>query len=196
MIKVFLLYGPPGSGKGTQGKNIENYWAENNFNWASIKIGYLLRKYIEDKEGVGISNLKNIMYSGSLVPSAFPIMLIAKEIAYQKTLPDFLLLDGGVRKSVEVGALFEVFSILGEVEVHCIVLEFPCEKILDRLKIRGRRDDTETVIRTRIEEWQNDTDSTRAALMNIDGKTGVTMHIIDGDSSIEEVYKKIKTVIV
>ena len=195
-MKIFLLYGPPGSGKGTQRKYIESNWSEKGYNFMSTDMGSMLRDYTKEIDTVGKRYLKEYIDSGALVPSSFPITFIAREFASKKVLPEYVLLDGGARKPVEVDILFGIFSLFSDVEVKCIVLELSYEQILERVADRGRIDDTESVLVKRIEEWQNDVDGTYAALNRIKGKENTTMYSIDGDGTVEEVNERINKILI
>ncbi|MBP6430243.1 MAG: adenylate kinase [Ferruginibacter sp.] len=150
-----ILFGPPGSGKGTQSeKLIANYGLKH------LSTGDLLRSEIAARTPLGLE-AKNIMDKGQLVPDEVVIGMISSALDNNPDAKGFLF-DGFPRTSAQAEALDNLLA-LKEAEINVMLaLEVSEEELVKRLLKRGetsgRSDDTnEGVIRARITEYHNKT---------------------------------------
>jgi adenylate kinase len=148
------LFGPPGAGKGTQSQLlIERY------NLAYISTGDLLRQEIA--EGTELGQLvKEIIAHGSLVSDEIMVELIEKKIV-QSNDSNGILFDGFPRTLVQSYILDGLLLKLNT-QLSCMLsLEVPNEELIQRLtergKSSGRSDDSEEIIKFRLEEYENKT---------------------------------------
>jgi adenylate kinase len=148
------LFGPPGAGKGTQSQLlIERY------NLAYISTGDLLRQEIAENTELG-QQVKEIIAQGSLVSDEIMVELIEKKIV-QSNESNGILFDGFPRTLVQAYILDGLLLKLNT-QLSCMLsLEVPNEELIQRLiergKSSGRSDDTEDIIKFRLEEYQNKT---------------------------------------
>lgn len=150
-----ILFGPPGSGKGTQSdKLIDKYGL------IHLSTGNLLREEIANKTTLGLE-AKKFMDSGQLVPDQVVIGMIRSAIINNPDAEGFLF-DGFPRTVAQSEALDELLAE-NHAEINAVLaLEVSekelIERLLNRGKTSGRSDDVnEQVIRARITEYENKT---------------------------------------
>ncbi|MGJ7032780.1 adenylate kinase [Niabella hirudinis] len=150
-----ILFGPPGSGKGTQSDRlVEKYGL------VHLSTGNLLRSEIAEKTPLGIE-AKNFMDKGQLVPDEVVIGMIDNCLELHKDAKGFLF-DGFPRTANQARALDRLLE-LKRTAIHSVLaLEVSEEELVKRLlergKTSGRSDDTnEAVIRNRFSVYQNET---------------------------------------
>lgn len=150
-----ILFGPPGSGKGTQSeKLIAKYGLKH------LSTGDILRSEIAAQTTLGIE-AKNFMDRGILVPDEVVIGMISSALSTNKDAKGFLF-DGFPRTQAQAEALDKLLWFnLTEINV-VIALEVSEEELVKRLLNRGltsgRPDDAnEQVVRERIVEYKRKT---------------------------------------
>jgi adenylate kinase len=150
-----ILFGPPGSGKGTQSEGlIAKYHLKH------LSTGDLLRNEINAKTPLGIE-AKNFMDKGQLVPDEVVIGMISSALDENPDVAGFLF-DGFPRTPAQSEALDKLLE-LKKTAIHVVLaLEVGEEELVKRLLNRGlnsgRSDDAnELVIRERIKEYKNKT---------------------------------------
>jgi adenylate kinase len=150
-----ILFGPPGSGKGTQSeKLIAKYGLKH------LSTGDLLRSEIAAKTSLGME-AKSIMDKGQLVPDAVVIGMISSALEANPGAKGFLF-DGFPRTVAQAEALDKLLGLHGTGISEFISLIVTEEELVKRLLNRGltsgRSDDTnEDVIRARITEYRSKT---------------------------------------
>jgi len=150
-----ILFGPPGSGKGTQSEKLIAKYGLNH-----LSTGDLLRSEIAAKTPLGLE-AKNIMDKGQLVPDEVVIGMISSALDANPTAKGFLF-DGFPRTGAQAQALDNLLE-LKEASINVMLALDVSEKelvkrLLKRGETSGRSDDTnEHVIRARITEYHNKT---------------------------------------
>jgi adenylate kinase len=146
-----ILFGPPGSGKGTQSeKLIATYGLKH------LSTGDLLRSEINNRTALGME-AKSVMDKGQLVPDEVVIGMISSALDSNPNAKGFLF-DGFPRTVAQAEALDKLLKLKnGEIGV-LLSLEVSEEELVKRLLNRGltsgRSDDTdESVIRKRYAEY-------------------------------------------
>ena len=186
-MKYYILFGPPGAGKGTQATAmVEKY------NLHHISTGALLRKEIA--AGTELGKLaKSLIENGNLVPDEVVEGMIENEFK-SVTGVDGFLLDGFPRTLPQADALDKILAKNGEEVTATVSIMIPDEMIMERIKGRalkeGRADDaSEEIINNRITTYHNQTEPL------IDYYTAAGKYNeIDGIGTIEEVRDRIFTV--
>lgn len=175
-----ILFGPPGSGKGTQSDRlVEKYGL------VHLSTGNLLRSEIAEKTPLGIE-AKNFMDKGQLVPDEVVIGMIDNSLEQHKDAKGFLF-DGFPRTANQAKALDKLLE-LKRTTIHSVLaLEVSEEELVKRLlergKTSGRSDDTnESVIRNRFSVYQNET-----APVAEHYKTLHKFKAIPGEGSVEDI---------
>lgn len=150
-----ILFGPPGSGKGTQSERlIARYGLKH------LSTGDLLRSEIANQTTLGLE-AKGFMDRGELVPDAVVIGMIRSALDNNPEAKGFLF-DGFPRTQAQSVALDELLEQRGEAINVVLALEVTEEELVKRLLNRGltsgRTDDVnETIIRARIAEYHKKT---------------------------------------
>jgi len=150
-----ILFGPPGSGKGTQSeKLIEKYGL------LHLSTGNLLREEIANQTKLGLE-AKSFMDKGQLVPDAVVIGMIGSALDANPQSKGFLF-DGFPRTVAQAEALDTLLAGKASSIAIVLALEVDREELVKRLlnrgKSSGRSDDTnEDVIRARLVEYENKT---------------------------------------
>jgi adenylate kinase len=181
-----ILFGPPGSGKGTQSeKLIATYGLKH------LSTGDLLRSEIAAKTPLGLE-AKSIMDKGQLVPDEVVIGMISSALDNNPDAKGFLF-DGFPRTSAQAEALDNLLA-LKEAEINVMLaLEVSEEELVKRLLKRGetsgRSDDTnEGVIRARITEYLTKTTAVADYYKKFD-----KVVMIKGEGTVDEIFTDLCT---
>jgi adenylate kinase len=176
-----ILFGPPGSGKGTQSeKLIVKYGLKH------LSTGDLLRSEINRQTALGME-AKSFMDKGQLVPDEVVIGMISSALDENLDATGFLF-DGFPRTSAQAKALDNLLELKESSIAVMLALDVSEEELVSRLVKRGetsgRSDDTnDQVIRARITEYHN---KTAAVADYYQGFDKVVM--IKGEGSVEEIF--------
>ena len=150
-----ILFGPPGSGKGTQSDKLVE-----KFGWIHLSTGDLLRKEIANETQLGLE-AKAFMDKGQLVPDEVVVGMIDSCLEHHKDAAGFLF-DGFPRTAAQADALDKLLN-LKKTEISLVLAldvteEELIKRLLNRGKTSGRSDDTnETVIHQRFAVYKNET---------------------------------------
>ncbi len=145
-----IFLGPPGAGKGTQAQTLAQHWRI-----PHISTGDILRQAMRDRSPLGIE-AQGYMDRGELVPDQLVLDIIAERLSQPDTESGWIL-DGFPRNVSQAGFLAELLQKLEQDGIRVINLEVPDEVLVSRLLDRGRQDDTEQVIRRRLEVYREQT---------------------------------------
>jgi adenylate kinase len=179
-----ILFGPPGSGKGTQSDNIVE-----KFGLLHLSTGNLLRQEITEKTPLGLE-ARNFMDKGQLVPDEVVIGMIDSCLEKHPDAKGFLF-DGFPRTLAQAEALDKLLSLKKTGISKVLALEVSEDQLVKRLVKRGetsgRSDDTnETVIRKRFSVYKNETEPV-AMYYDQQGK----LERIPGEGSIDEIFQSL-----
>lgn len=178
------LFGPPGAGKGTQSRLLVN-----KYNLAYISTGDILRKEIEKNSEIG-QQVKEIIRKGGLVSDEIIVQIIEEELRTNTEKVNGFLFDGFPRTTVQAYIL-EGLLLKMNTELHCMLsLEVPRENLIDRMTKRAekenRPDDTQEVIKYRLEEYDNKT----KPVIDFYKEKG-NYRAIEGVGSLEDVHSSL-----
>ncbi|MEM9924723.1 MAG: adenylate kinase [Cyanobacteria bacterium P01_D01_bin.50] len=149
MARIIFL-GAPGAGKGTQAKNLAEHWGI-----PHISTGDILREAIKEQTPLGIK-AKSYVDSGQLVPSELVQDMVEERLHKADTSSGWIL-DGfprTVEQAVFLDNLLNKMNLDGAMAIN---LDVPDDVVVGRLLERGRKDDSEEVIRRRLEIYHSET---------------------------------------
>ena len=180
-----ILFGPPGSGKGTQSENII---AANGLQHLST--GNLLRSEITHQTPLGLK-AKTFMDAGQLVPDEVVIGMVDNFMNAHPEAQGFLF-DGFPRTTAQCIALDVLLQNKGTEINVVLALEVGEEELVKRLLGRGatsgRSDDTnETVVRARIQEYHDKTIAVATHYAQFNKVISVK-----GEGTVESIYADLK----
>ena len=145
----FVLLGPAGAGKGTQAEILSE-----KLNVPHISTGDLFRANISEGTPLGVE-AKEYIDAGKLVPTDVTARMVESRLEEPDTEEGFLL--DGFPRTVEQAQILE--DLLGKKNLrldHVVNFEVSEDVVVQRMKARGRADDTEDVIRTRLEVYRDE----------------------------------------
>ena len=149
MKKYLLFLGAPGAGKGTQAELLSK---SNSF--LHLSTGQLLRKEIEMNTDLGIQ-VKDIMNKGELVNDKLVLEIVRKNLVKDN---NGWILDGYPRNLSQANTLNEVLIKIKQPLDVVFYLDIPEEVLIKRLLLRGRKDDNEETISTRLKIYKKTTE--------------------------------------
>ena len=152
----FLIFGPPGSGKGTQSEKLSE-----KYKLVHLSTGDMLREEIASGSNLG-QRVESIMKAGELVSDEIVIEMIAKRIDNNPGVTGFLF-DGFPRTCDQAMALDKMLAERATEITKMLVLEVDHDELVKRLLARselsGRSDDTDlSVIENRIKVYKQKTE--------------------------------------
>ena len=178
-----LIVGPPGAGKGTQAARIAEALGV-----PAVSTGDIFRQNIKEQTELG-KRVTAILDAGAYVPDELTNELIDDRLA-QPDAEDGYLLDGYPRTTGQVEFLDGVNLHRGEQIDAVVRLVADTDEVVRRLLARaeqqGRSDDTEEVIRRRLDVYERET----APLVAIFAERGLVVEV-DGIGAVDEVTDRI-----
>ncbi len=183
LIPALLIFGPPGSGKGTVGAKLAATTSLKHLSTGDIFRGLPA----SSESGKLFYQYSN---SGKLVPDEVTVQIFQRYVNglvdTNKLNPDkdVLLLDGIPRTPAQAKLIESVVSVKGLLVLDIANDETVVQRILGRAKIEGRKDDAdESIIRNRLTEYKNKT----AAVLDVYKPELVCR--VDGDQGPDEVFR-------
>jgi len=171
MTRLVLL-GPPGAGKGTQAARVAT-----RLGVPAISTGDIFRRNVTEGTELGLT-AKSYMDAGEYVPDSVTNAMVADRLAEADAVDGFLL-DGYPRTADQVSELDRMLSEQGSRLDHVVEITADTDEVVQRLIKRaqdqGRSDDTEDVVRHRLDVYSEQTAplaqlyAERALLVRVDG---------------------------
>ena len=178
MKKRILFLGPPGAGKGTQASLISDSNA-----YLHLSTGELLRNEVERQTTLGIQ-VKEIINKGELVDDELVLEIVKQNLALSKK---GWILDGYPRNISQADSLTKVLEELNQPLEKVFYLNLDEEKLVKRLINRGRTDDNEKIIRTRLDIYKETTQPLITYYKNLN-----ILEYINGDRDLKTISDDIK----
>jgi adenylate kinase len=145
-----VLLGPPGAGKGTQAEKLAE-----KLQIPHLSTGELFRQNINNGTKLGLE-AKGYLDAGDLVPSELTNELVDDRLSNSDADGGFIL-DGYPRSVQQAKALHDMLERRGTRLDAVLEFRVPEDVLLERLKARGRADDTDEVILNRMKVYRDET---------------------------------------
>ena len=179
-----ILFGPPGSGKGTQSEKIIE-----KFHLVHLSTGDLLRSQIAQQTALGLE-AKTLMDKGHLVPDEVVVGMISTALEENPQAKGFLF-DGFPRTAAQAEALDSLLEIKKTPVKVMLALDVSEDELVKRILKRGqssgRTDDTdEAIIAARVAEYKNKTEAVADYYRKSD-----KVVIVPGEGSIDEIFERL-----
>ena len=183
MSTRLVLLGPPGAGKGTQAARLAE-----RFGVPAISTGDLFRANIKGGTPLG-RTVQEYTSRGALVPDSVTNDMVRDRLAQDDAAEGFLL-DGYPRNVAQVGELDAILADAGltldlAVEITADA-DIVAERLLKRAEIEGRDDDTEDVIRHRLDVYAQET----APIAQVYAERGLLVQV-DGIGDVDAVTERL-----
>lgn len=184
----FLIFGPPGSGKGTQSVRLAS-----KFNLIHLSTGDMLREEVAAQTELG-KTVESIMKRGELVPDEVVIQMIAERLDANPGAKGFIF-DGFPRTVDQARALDDTLAEKNTSISKMLMLEVEQEELVRRLLLRAevaeRADDKDvSVIENRIKVYREKTEPVITYYKN-KGK----YQPVNGMGDIEEIFSRLSKVV-
>ncbi len=178
-----LLIGTPGAGKGTQAQRLSE-----TFDIPAISTGDIFRLNVKNETALG-KQAKAFMDRGEYVPDSLTNELVRDRLSHADATDGFLL-DGYPRTADQVQELDDILAEKNQQLDAVVMLSADVDEVVRRLLNRaieqGRADDTEDVIRHRLDVYEEQT----APLISVYAARGLVI-TVDGLGEVAEVTKRI-----
>jgi adenylate kinase len=185
MSARLVLLGPPGAGKGTQAARISE-----RLNVPAISTGDIFRANVAEQTELG-KRAQRYMDAGEYVPDEVTNAMVRDRLTQSDAVDGFLL-DGYPRTADQVAELDSMLATTGTRLGAVVELTADTDEVVTRLLKRaaeqGRADDTESVIRRRLEVYAEQT----APLADLYAERGLLVQV-DGIGTLDEVTDRIVT---
>lgn len=178
-----ILFGAPGVGKGTQAEVLARRTGLPHFS-----TGEEFRRNIQEQTELGI-RVKQIVDSGQLVPDDLVVEIVASALD-REPLTNGCIFDGFPRTLQQAQKLDAMLEMKHKTISIVINIDVPEQNIVERLMKRGRQDDTEDVIRHRLDVYNEQT----APLISYYGDRS-KLRTIDGNADVDTVNEAIMAMI-
>ena len=178
MKKHLLFLGPPGAGKGTQAAILSEANA-----YLHLSTGELLRQEIDSHTLLG-KQVKGIINKGELVSDQLVLEIVKKNLNKNN---NGWILDGYPRNLSQVHSLNDVLTDIGQPLEIVFCLDIPDEVLIQRLLMRGRKDDNEETIKTRLKIYKQATEPLIEYYENLS-----LLEYINADGDLKTISDEIK----
>ena len=178
MKKHLLFLGAPGAGKGTQAALLSK-----TNSYLHLSTGELLRNEIEIDSILG-RQVKDIINRGELVNDELVLKIVKHNLDKDN---NGWILDGYPRNLSQANSLNEVLIEINQPLEVVFYLDIPEEVLIKRLLARGRKDDTEKIIRTRVEIYKETTEPLIRYFRDLS-----LLEYIDADRDLKTISSEIK----
>jgi adenylate kinase len=184
-----ILFGPPGSGKGTQAVKLAQ-----EFNLYHISTGDLFRSELKNETPLGVE-AKKYMDKGELVPDEVTIGMLSNKLDEYAGKVDGFIFDGFPRTQPQAEALDKLLDLKNTAILQVLELQVPEDlcviRILERGKTSGRADDLdENIIRNRHKVYLKETAQVADHYKKVDKVVS-----LNGVGEIDEIFDALKAAI-
>jgi adenylate kinase len=186
--QTYIFFGKSGSGKGTQAELLIEKLKEKGNEVVYVETGKRFRKFIEQTNNHSAELTKKALDKGELIPVFLPVWLWTSAFVEEFTGKEDLVLDGLARRMTEAPVLDSALRFYDRLPCHVIHIDVSREWAFDRLSSRGRTDDTDEYINSRLDWFEKDV---APVIEYFEERKGFIVHTINGEKSIEEVHQEV-----
>lgn len=186
---TYILFGRSGSGKGTQAQLLIDFLKQQDKEVLYIETGEKFREFMMG-DSYTAHRTKSIMETGGLLAPFLPVWIWTNELIQKYTGYQDLILDGLCRKIAEAPVLDSALQFYGIKNAHIIHINVSNEWAFDRMKGRGRADDTDEYIKSRLEWYDTEV---LPVLDYFKNRSGYTYIEVNGEQTIEQVFAEMKS---
>jgi adenylate kinase len=181
MGRTLVLFGPPGSGKGTQAARLSD-----DLGFRQLATGDLLRAARAAGTELG-QRAAEYMDRGDLVPDEVIVAMVREAIA--RAGDEAIVLDGFPRSVPQADALAEVLQADGRDLSGAVLIDVPDDTVVERISSRGqgRSDDNPETVRERLRVYHAET----APLVAYYDERGL-LRRVDGSGDPDAVYAQVR----
>ncbi|GAA1887375.1 adenylate kinase [Williamsia serinedens] len=172
-----VILGPPGAGKGTQAEMLSE-----SLGIPHVSTGDLFRANISEGTSIGLE-AKKYLDAGDLVPSQITVDMVKARVQEPDATNGFIL-DGFPRSTEQADALTEILAELGTSLDAVLSFVVDEDVVVERMLARGRADDTEDVIRNRMQVYVKET----SPLLEYYGDQ---VTVVDAVGDVGEVHQRV-----
>lgn len=174
-----VLLGRQGAGKGTQALRLADHYGA-----PHISTGDMFRSAVAEGTELG-KRAAEIMERGDLVPDEITIGIVRERLAKDDARDAGFLLDGFPRTVAQAEVLQELAAPLGG--LHAVVnIDVPLDEVRERMRQRGREDDTDEAIDRRLELYERETEPLLEFYSGRD-----LLLVVDGLGTMDEVFDRL-----
>lgn len=190
--KTVIFIGPQGSGKGTQIEKLDTVLKQHDpaTKVVDIQTGRRFRALAAKGEGYTEEHVSETLDSGVLQPLFLSVHLWGDAMREHVDETCHLLIDGFPRTVHEAQVLESALAFYKRNEIDIINLDTPEDVVRERMKDRGRNDDTDASIEARLTWYREEV---LPVIDYYNERANTRVHDIDGTSSIEGVHDSIVT---
>lgn len=186
--QTFIFFGKSGSGKGTQAKLLSKYLeTAKGSKSLFIETGQGFREFIKSESHTATLT-QEVLTEGGLLPVFMPIWLWTDILVKQYDGTQDLILDGLCRRPAEAPVLDSALKFYGQKNPIVVYINVTDNWAFERMKARGRKDDTDEYIKSRLKwfEW-----NVVPAMAYFHEHPDYTFIEINGEQTVEEVHSQI-----
>ena len=189
-MKNIIIFGPPGSGKGTQAELLVK-----NKGLSHISTGDIFRKNIKGSTKLGVL-ASSYIENGQLVPDNVTSDMLSNEIESISDSKGFIF--DGYPRTISQAEFFESLLLKKNMKLSMVLSldvneEILLKRLLNRGLTSGRDDDrNENIILNRIRVYNNQTSVLKKYYID---KLGDNFHSINGEHGIQSIFKSIDHII-
>ena len=182
-----VIFGPPGCGKSTQSARLTS-----KYNLVHLSTGDVIRKEIKSGSELGIE-LESIVGKGELVPYNMIIKILESALVQNKNSNGFIF--DGFPRTIDQAIDLDKILAKDKQEIStaislCLHDKKAIERLLNRAKLEGRKDDTENVVKNRLKVYKEET----YPLISYYHSQGKYLEV-KGDCSINDIFYNITNII-
>ncbi len=187
---TLIFVGPQGSGKGTQIEKIKTTLKDRTpeIEIVDIQTGRLFRNLMAGEKTFAKEKITTSVQAGILQPDFLTYTLWGQQMLNELTPKHHLLIDGFPRNIEQAKVLAGALTFFEREKIQVINLDTPEEIVRERMKGRGRADDTEESINKRLQGYKEET---LPVLGFYREQENSEVFDIDGGKTIEEVWAEI-----